>query len=165
MGLTADWVAQWPADDQNCWQSKCHSFNHPPDGFILPHDIPALAGPGALAAFRTAADLFAFIRVRMPYQEPGGLSDDLYWEIAAYILSRNEIMLPDSLGAENAAEVVIHPETDGAPTATPSPTATVEAGGAGPDSRISPGVAAIAVVLGTAIGVALFLRRRRTPPS
>ena len=35
-GLTAAWRATWAPTDQNCWQSKCHGPNHPPDGFELP---------------------------------------------------------------------------------------------------------------------------------
>ena len=29
-GLTGEWRAQFGSKDMNCWQSKCHSFNHPP---------------------------------------------------------------------------------------------------------------------------------------
>ena len=161
-GLTPEWLAQWPTEDQNCWRSKCHSLNNPPDGFILPHDIPALAGAGALAEFRTAADLHAFIQVRMPFQEPGRLTDDQYWAIAAYVLSWNDAALPETLGADNAADTVIHPQAVGTPAAAQSPTATAGSAAEPPASGIDPGVATIAVVLGAAVGVGLFLRRRRT---
>jgi cytochrome c5 len=34
-GLTLEWRAVY-GEDQNCWASRCHSGNHPPDGFIIP---------------------------------------------------------------------------------------------------------------------------------
>lgn len=32
-GLTEEWRAAWGEKEQNCWQSKCHAGNHPPEGF------------------------------------------------------------------------------------------------------------------------------------
>jgi hypothetical protein len=165
MGLTADWIAQWPADDQNCWKSKCHSFNHPQDGFILPHDIPPLAGPGALADFKTAADLFAFVRASMPFQEPGWLTDEQYWTVVGYVLSRNGVALPEKLGPDNAADVVLHQGAAAASASAPTETAVSIPGGTATASGMRPEVAAVAVVIGVAVGVALFVRRRRQASS
>ena len=36
-GLTDEWRATWAPADQNCWQSKCHAANHPPEGFRAAH--------------------------------------------------------------------------------------------------------------------------------
>src|SRR5512134_251602 len=35
-GLTPEWRSTWAPEDQNCWKSKCHGQNHPPDGFTFP---------------------------------------------------------------------------------------------------------------------------------
>ena len=69
---------------------------------------PALAGSGALLKFRTAADLQAFIRAAMPYQDPGVLQDEEYWAITAYVLDYRGIDLPPGgLSAETAQDLVI----------------------------------------------------------
>lgn len=117
-GLTAEWIAQWPATHQNCWLAKCHGLNHPPGGFVLPRQIPALAGPGALAGFDTAAALHAFVRLTMPYQEPGRLSDSEYWAIVGYVVAQNGIEVPEEgLGVENGGHVALHPPADLEPVA------------------------------------------------
>ena len=59
-GLTDAWRATWNPADQNCWQSKCHGYNHPEDGFYLP-DSPAIVGSFFPYLFPTAADLYAYI--------------------------------------------------------------------------------------------------------
>jgi len=90
-GLTAEWIATWPEGRQNCWTSKCHAGNHPPDGFELPHNIPAVGGEGALSRFDTALDLYQFIRANMPWHNPGSLTDEQYWQLAAFLIREQNI--------------------------------------------------------------------------
>jgi hypothetical protein len=105
-GLTVEFRMTWPEEDQNCWQSKCHIENHPPGGFILPRTVPALVGPGTLAKFTTASDLFGFMSAAMPFQEPGVLEDQDYWDLTAYLLRLNRFLLDDAgVGPENAASI------------------------------------------------------------
>ncbi|HET7010055.1 MAG TPA: c-type cytochrome [Anaerolineales bacterium] len=105
-GLTVEFRMTWPEEDQNCWQSKCHSENHPPGGFILPRTVPALVGPGALSKFPTAAELYAFIRAAMPFQEPGILDEQDYWDLTAYLLRKNGLPIDDSgVGPDNASSI------------------------------------------------------------
>ena len=175
-GLTPEWIAKWPAEDQNCWTPKCHGLNHPPDGFTIPRDAPAIAGPGALLKFRTAADLFAYVSAAMPYQDPGVLSDEQYFKILGYVLERHGADVPaQGLSSANAAAVVIHVLDPGGESPS-QPTSTAEAdilpthvGAAvveptSTDQGMDPRVAGFAVALGVIVGVALFLRRRRSPP-
>src|SRR3990172_4100423 len=72
-GLTEAFRSQMPPGESNCWQSKCHAPNHPPEGFVFPKYVPALIGYGTLGAFDTAQDLYDFIGVNMPFQIPGQL--------------------------------------------------------------------------------------------
>ena len=88
-GLTDEWRATWAPGDQNCWQSKCHASNHPPDGFVLPRFVPPVMGPSGLAQFDEAADLFEFIRSEMPMHNPGSLTDEEYWQLTAYLFQEN----------------------------------------------------------------------------
>src|SRR6185436_21117658 len=60
-GLTDEWRAQYPPEDQNCWNSGCHGQQPYANGFILPTQVPALVGAGTLGRFATAADLHNFI--------------------------------------------------------------------------------------------------------
>ena len=88
-GLTEAWRNALNEDDRNCWQSKCHAANHPPEGFVLPKVIPAIIGPGELDIFRTALDLHDYIQARMPWQAPGSLSEDEYWQLTAFLIQAN----------------------------------------------------------------------------
>jgi cytochrome c5 len=85
-GLTDAFRATWAPEDQNCWQSKCHATNHPPEGFILPRFIPAIISPNTLTRFKSAAELETFISTSMPWYSPGSLTGTEYRQLAAYIL-------------------------------------------------------------------------------
>ena len=102
-GLTDEWRAQYPPEDQNCWDSGCHGKRPYENGFKLPTAVPALVGPGTLTRYPTAAQLSAFISHAMPYQAPGSLAPDEYWAITAFLLRAHG--LPETaLPIENATE-------------------------------------------------------------
>lgn len=131
-GLTPAWISTWGPDDQNCWQSKCHAINHPPDGFVLPRSIPAIVGPKALGLFQNGAALFAYVSSLMPYQEPGILSDEEYYAVLAHVLRLSGIdygsepLGPDTIdavrlvAATGAAPVPVEPESFPPPAMPPS---------------------------------------------
>lgn len=134
-GLTAEWLAQWAPDDQNCWQTKCHASSHPPDGFTIPYTVPPVVGEDALLDFRTAFDLYNYIRHAMPYQAPGTMLDEEYWAVTAYLIRKNQgEELPEPLTPENAVSMALRPgetvtilptPTNLTPTATqPEPSAS-----------------------------------------
>lgn len=88
-GLTDDWRAQWSPEDQNCWQSKCHAANHPPEGFYMPI-APAVVGL-PVQIFDTALDLFNYIHNFMPWHNRGSMTEKDSWSVTAYILKMNNI--------------------------------------------------------------------------
>lgn len=88
-GLTDEWRATWNPEDQNCWQSKCHAGNHPVNGFDLPRYVPALIGPSTLARFSEPDELQEYIRVNMPWHDPGSLTNEEYWQLTAFLLREN----------------------------------------------------------------------------
>lgn len=102
-GLTDDWRAQWAPEDQNCWQSKCHAANHPPDGFTMPQ-VPAVVGQ-PVKGFGTALNLYNFIYTYMPWHNPGSMTEKDTWSVTAYLLKINGIDPPMELNAETAANV------------------------------------------------------------
>lgn len=111
-GLTAAWIATWPEEQQNCWTSKCHAANHPPDGFDLPRAIPAIGGPGALSRFATAYDLYDYIRTNMPWHNPGSLTEAQYWQLSAFLLREQGITATTfPLDEESARSLLLHPRT------------------------------------------------------
>ncbi|MGA2490219.1 MAG: cytochrome b N-terminal domain-containing protein, partial [Anaerolineales bacterium] len=89
-GLTNEWRAVY-GEDQNCWASRCHTANHPPDGFIIPRDRlpPAMTGPGSLTTYNTAQELYDYIVVTMPWWKPDSLTPQKGWAVTAYILNMN----------------------------------------------------------------------------
>lgn len=96
-GLTDEWRSAWAPGDQNCWQSRCHAANHPPQGFDLPHFAPPVIGAGTLARFETAGNLNEFICERMPWQAPSTLDERECWQLTAFLLRANGISLVNTL--------------------------------------------------------------------
>lgn len=118
-GLTPEWRATWPEGEQNCWQSKCHAANHPPDGFRLPEYVPPVIGGTSLARFHTAPQLFAYLRARMPYHAPGILSDEDYWALTAFLLDAHRVPSDGQfLNHQAARGILIRPAQAVPPTPT-----------------------------------------------
>jgi cytochrome c len=110
-GLTEEWRGALDPADRNCWQSRCHAPNHPPEGFEFPKFAPAIIGPGRLTHHETAARLYEFLRTRMPWQAPGLLSDDEYWRLTAFLVDANGVPLDGiTLGPDNAGLVLLRPQ-------------------------------------------------------
>jgi cytochrome c5 len=102
-GLTDDWRAQWAPQDQNCWQSKCHARNHPPDGFFMPQ-VPAVLGQ-PIRGFGNALNLYTYTHNYMPWHDRGSMTQKESWSVTAYLLKINGIDPPLELNAENAANI------------------------------------------------------------
>jgi cytochrome b-561 len=109
-GLTDEWRAVF-GGDENCWTSKCHAANHPPQGFTIPRDRlpPAIKGMGTLTRFNTGQELYDYIVVSMPWWNPNSLTTEQAWQVTAYLLKMNGT-LPDELelNAANASAVQVH---------------------------------------------------------
>lgn len=108
-GLTDEWRAVLDPADQNCWQSKCHAPNHPPEGFEIPRKSPSIMGPGALGAYKTAADLYEYLRVAMPWSFPGLFNDEEYWQLTAFLAHANQVDFEEPIDPRNAADILIVP--------------------------------------------------------
>ena len=121
-GLTAEFrKLAYPPDHQSCWKSHCHGPDPYLNGFILPTLVPRLIGDGALNNFPTAANLHAFISSAMPFNAPGTLSDDVYWQLTAFLLRQNGLWDGQSeINASNATQILIQPAAS-SPSATPAP--------------------------------------------
>ena len=129
-GLTDEWRAQFPEEEQYCWKSGCHGEHgkDPPDtGFMIPTAVPAVIGEGSLARFQSVQQLFYFIRTSMPYENPGGLKEEEYLAITAYIARAhgvgNGVGNGVPLTEANVAQVQLRPGEN-----IPQTTATPEAG-------------------------------------
>ncbi|MBN1134968.1 MAG: hypothetical protein JXM73_00175 [Anaerolineae bacterium] len=110
-GLTEEWRSVLDPEDQNCWQAKCHGAAHPPYGFEIPRTSPLVMGTGALSGYRTAADLFEFLRVEMPWSYPALFEDKDYWQLTAFLADVNNIDIgQDPLGPDNADQIFLLPQ-------------------------------------------------------
>ncbi len=144
------WRQELSPPDNNCWQSKCHAPNHLKDGFVFPHEVPAVKGPGLLAMFQTADNLHTFIKGSMPYQKPGSLTDEQYWQLTAFLLRLNGVDPgTQPLDAARAKTIFLLPQT---PTPVPSLLGGTEA--------IVAGIGVFIVLVGVVIGIMLYRRRR-----
>ncbi len=107
-GLTDEWRNVNPPEDRDCWQSRCHAPNHPPEGFEIPRSAPPVIGAGTLGAFQTAADLYEYLRVDMPWAFPGLLQDEEYWQLTAFLADANRVARGRKpLGPDNAESMLM----------------------------------------------------------
>jgi hypothetical protein len=151
-GLTDEWRGALDPQDQNCWQSGCHNPHHPPGGFVFPRYVPAVISPGMVARFANAQDLHDFIQSKMPWQAPGSLTDEEYWQLTAFLVNANGINPgPGFLNAGNAASIRLRPEVE-----TPEP---LEPSGSMPRVWIG-----LAVILGLSLLILLVQWGRKIFP-
>lgn len=107
-GLTDEFRATYPKEEQNCWQSGCHGKNPYEDGFSIPKQIPALVGEKTLAKFSSGAQLHAYIQAAMPFWKPGSLSEEDAWKVTAFVLRENRLWNGvGELNETNAGDVAI----------------------------------------------------------
>jgi mono/diheme cytochrome c family protein len=171
-GLTDDWRAQYPVEDQNCWKSRCHGASPYANGFTLPTVVPAVIGPATLARFNSAADLHRFISQAMPFQAPGSLTDEEYWALTAFLLRAHDVATPvapfDS--EEQALLIGLH-----GTLAPPTPTQLGQAETPLPSSTPAPpiwarpggewlGLGGVIAALGVAAGLLAVSRRSAPKP-
>jgi hypothetical protein len=91
-GLTDEWREIGFGEDMNCWQSKCHASNHPPQGFVFPRQVPPVLGKGAMSGISSAGQLYQVIFETMPWWFPGSLSEEEALNLTAYIMrARGEL--------------------------------------------------------------------------
>jgi hypothetical protein len=110
-GLTDEWRAQWD-EDENCWKSKCHASNHPPEGFDLPKSIPPVLGIGSIARLKNGEELHSHIFQTMPWWNPGMLTEEQAWQLSGYLLrERGEMENSFPLNAGTAPAVRLHVAT------------------------------------------------------
>lgn len=167
-GLTPDWRAKWPEAEQNCWKSKCHTHNHPPDGFLLPKYVPAVIGEGSLARFQTAEQLFTFIKTTMPYHAPGILDDDQYWAVTAFLLDAHRVPASgEVLTATTAANIRLRPAPEIRIEPTPespaqtAPSSPAHPGATNTTGSINSGLALSTAALAAAVVGLIAWRRVR----
>lgn len=111
-GLTDEFRAVYPPEDQYCWESGCHGKRPYEDGFTIPTIIPAVIGQGTLSKFSDAAQLNSYIRATMPFWKPGSLTEDEAWSITAFIMRESGLWNDDlELNETNADQVKILPIT------------------------------------------------------
>lgn len=108
-GLTDEWREAAFGEDKDCWASKCHASNHPPQGFVFPREVPALVGGGRLGRFSSAQQLYDYIVAMMPWWNPASLTAEKGWQVTAYILEMNDT-LPGQIGLDGrvASAVPVH---------------------------------------------------------
>jgi quinol-cytochrome oxidoreductase complex cytochrome b subunit len=94
-GLTDEFRLEAFGEDMNCWVSRCHASNHPPEGFDFPRYVPALIGSGTLTRFVNAYELYEYIQRTMPWWNPGTLKDHDAWSLTAFLLRENGALAQD----------------------------------------------------------------------
>ncbi len=117
-----DWRAQYPEEDQYCWNSGCHGERPYEEGFTLPKQVPAVIGDSSLGKFNTATDVYHYIRAAMPFQAPATLSDEEYLAVAVFLAEAH-----DGLDSASLTAVSDQPPVRSTPEATLSAAAPTSA--------------------------------------
>jgi cytochrome c len=86
--------------------AKCHGA----DGQGT-SEAPRLIGqPNGLSGYRTAKGLFDFVSSDMPFDAPGTLTPQEYWDVLAFLLDGNRVIGPDvTLGPDTAEGIRLEP--------------------------------------------------------
>ncbi len=87
-GLTDAWRDSF-GEDRDCWTSKCHASNHPPQGFEFPRLVPSLTDTGTLLRFVNAEQLYQYNLANMPWWDPGSLTREKALAVTAYLMKMN----------------------------------------------------------------------------
>ncbi|MDR7486725.1 MAG: cytochrome c [Armatimonadota bacterium] len=90
------------------FRSSCATC-HGPEG--QGGEGPTLIGPTSVVrGYRTAQTLFDFVSANMPFNAPGSLKAEDYWDVLAFVLDANGLLPPDVvLGPETAPNIRINP--------------------------------------------------------
>jgi mono/diheme cytochrome c family protein len=157
-GLTDEFRATYPPEEEYCWESGCHGPNPYESGFTLPKKIPGVIGETSLAKFVDAAQLHAYIRATMPFWKPGSLTEEESWRVTAFILRQNDLWdASTELNASNAANVKIPRAAFLTPVVTPQPSGAQEGGG-----TIIWVIAAVVVVI---LSLGMFILKKFRNPT
>lgn len=155
-GLTEEFRQYIGPPDTDCWKSNCHGPHHPPDGFVFPHYVPAVIGSGALTNFQTGLQLHDFIQAKMPYQAPGSLTEEKYWQLTAFLLRGNGIDPGRApLTPERAAQLNI-----GTPSTATAAQAAQRNAGEAPARWILAGAGLVVLALGLVFAFVNLKRSR-----
>ena len=167
-GLTDEWRAQYPPEDQYCWESGCHGKRPYDQDVALPTSVPAIVGPAVdrimgtegtqvLQKFQTLDGVYRYVSVTMPYFFPGELTEEEYLAILAFIARENKIWDGETLttgslgryhvGPGTAADVAAPAAATPIPTAPPEPPGGAR-GAMGPALLIVGGLALILIAGG-----------------
>jgi cytochrome c len=95
------------AEGQSVWGDSCAGC-HGDGGEGKGKKNPSVVGEKSLAKYKTAAELEAYIKEKMPKDDPGTLSDDQAWAVTAWLVSKNGKLGDAALTEESAASVSIH---------------------------------------------------------
>ncbi len=164
-GLTEEWRAQYPPEDQYCWNSGCHGPQPYDQAFQLPTAVPAVIGDGALQKFQTLDGVYRYVSVAMPLFFPGELKEDEYLAILAHMARGNGVWDGRPLTVDTLIDYRLQAEAVAAQTTpvplTPTPLAPTAGAGAGVGISGLLIVIAALVVLLLFGGLLLWLRRAR----
>jgi len=78
--------------------AECHGANG--EGGTGP---VVIGGNKRIASYGTSERLYDYVSRTMPFDEPGSLSEDAYWNVVAYLLDENALL---------PANTVLGPETE-----------------------------------------------------
>lgn len=105
--LTAQPARAFPPDQvtkgEEVWKSICMECHGPASTNA---DAPKLLRQAALNGFPTAQATFEYVRDSMPYDNPGTLQEQQYWDVLAFLLSKHGVGMGDApLGPDTAGGI------------------------------------------------------------
>lgn len=161
-GLTDEWRAQYPIEDQNCWNSGCHGERPYGQDFVLPTAVPAVIGDGTLTKYETVDGLYRYISVSMPYFFPGDLTQEEYLAITAHLAREHGVWDGRPLTEETLAAYRLQPATPEVIAANPPSHAAAQPPHESGGGMGRPAAVVVLGLLGLLIIVGISLWQRRS---
>jgi hypothetical protein len=126
-GLTDEWRAQYPPEEEYCWESGCHGNQPYHQDFALPTAVPAVIGDGVLQKFQTMDAVYRYVSATMPYFFPGELTQEEYLAILAHITRENGWWDGQTLTTSNLLQYRLPAASGAGAAAQPTPVEAVTA--------------------------------------
>lgn len=155
-GLTDEWRNQYPPEDRYCWDSGCHGARPYENGFVLPTVVPAIIGDKTLPRFQNLAQVYGYIRVTMPFEFPGTLTNEEYVAITAFLARAHGLWDETSFSINTLEQLALRPPINPTPGAAPLPS---RPGPTAPNPLWIP--AGVLFILILAGGIGVWLRKAR----
>jgi cytochrome c5 len=106
-GLTDAWRAKWDPKTRTAGNPSATAKSTLLMALRFPRYSPPVVGAFMPVVFKNAHDLYRYLKQTMPWQAPGTMRDEEYWQVTAFLMAINGVDLGDTiLNIDNAEDTL-----------------------------------------------------------